>query len=48
MAKRSSYLLAVLLIANPIMLLFFQNCSKAPQHVNKTPVVAETVGKSPT
>ncbi len=27
MATKSSYFLAVLLIANPFMLLFFQNCS---------------------
>ena len=27
MATKSSYLLAVLLIANPFMLLIFQNCS---------------------
>lgn len=27
MATKSSYMLAVLLIANPFMLLFFQNCS---------------------
>lgn len=27
MATKSSYLLAVLLIANPFMLLVFQNCS---------------------
>lgn len=35
MAKKSSYMLAVLLIANPFMLLFFQNCSKHPQHAVK-------------
>lgn len=28
--KRSSFLLAVLFIANPFMLLFYQNCSVAP------------------
>ncbi len=27
MATKSSYMLAVLLIANPFMLLFFQNCT---------------------
>jgi hypothetical protein len=31
MATKSSYFLAVLLIANPFMLLFFQNCSPSPQ-----------------
>ncbi len=31
MAQRSSFLLAVLLIANPFMILFFQNCSALPQ-----------------
>ncbi|AGH94682.1 hypothetical protein [Pseudobdellovibrio exovorus] len=30
MATKSSYFLAVLLIANPFMLLFFQNCSPSP------------------
>lgn len=30
MAKRSSYFLAVLFIANPFMLLFYQNCSSIP------------------
>ena len=34
MAKKSSFFLAVLLIANPFMLLFFQNCSAAP-HASK-------------
>ncbi|MGZ3690530.1 MAG: hypothetical protein ACXVAX_03445 [Pseudobdellovibrio sp.] len=29
MATKSSYLLAVLLIANPFMLLVFQNCSSS-------------------
>jgi hypothetical protein len=31
MAKKSSFFLAVLLIANPFMLLFFQNCATLPQ-----------------
>jgi hypothetical protein len=31
MTTRSSYLLAVLLIANPFMLLAFQNCSSKTQ-----------------
>lgn len=31
MAAKSSYFLAVLLIANPFMLLVFQNCSQGPQ-----------------
>jgi len=29
MATKGSYFLAVLLIANPFMLLFFQNCSSS-------------------
>ncbi|MFN3696748.1 MAG: hypothetical protein ACK4VO_04840 [Pseudobdellovibrio sp.] len=37
MAKKSSFLLAVLFIANPFVLLFYQNCSKAPH-----PKTAET------
>ena len=31
MAKRSGYFIAVLFIANPFMLLFYQNCSSAPK-----------------
>jgi hypothetical protein len=31
MATKSSYLLAILFIANPFMLLFFQNCSSGTQ-----------------
>lgn len=31
MATKSSYFLAVLFIANPFMLLMFQNCSPSPQ-----------------
>jgi|GEM_PF-4748281 len=31
MATRSSYFLAALLIANPFMLVFFQNCSQGVQ-----------------
>ncbi len=34
MATKSSYLLAVLLIANPFMLLVFQNCSASPNDRN--------------
>ena len=30
MANKSSYLLAVLFIANPFVLLFYQNCSIVP------------------
>lgn len=32
MARRSSFLLALLFIANPFVLLFYQNCSSAPKH----------------
>lgn len=32
MAKRSSLMLALLFIANPFVLLFYQNCSSAPKH----------------
>lgn len=36
MAKRSSFFLAVLMIANPFMLLFYQNCSVVPSsHASK-------------
>lgn len=30
MATKSSFILAILFIANPILLLFFQNCSVMP------------------
>ncbi|MBC7742423.1 MAG: hypothetical protein H7061_09510 [Bdellovibrionaceae bacterium] len=30
MATKSSFILAILFIANPFMLLLFQNCSSAP------------------
>ncbi len=30
MAQKSSFLLAVLFVVNPVMLLFFQNCSVVP------------------
>lgn len=30
MANKSSYMLALLFIANPFVLLFYQNCSSAP------------------
>lgn len=32
MAKKSSVMLALLFIANPFVLLFYQNCSSAPKH----------------
>lgn len=32
MAKKSSTLLAIMFIVNPIMLLLFQNCSSKPSH----------------
>jgi len=31
MANKSSFFLALLFIANPFMLLFFQNCASIPQ-----------------
>lgn len=31
-ANKSSFMLAVLLVANPFMLLFFQNCSVIPTY----------------
>lgn len=31
MATKSSFILAILFIANPFMLLFFQNCSAMPK-----------------
>lgn len=43
MANKSSFMLAVLLIANPFMLLFFQNCSAQPptRAVASTPTSIE-------
>ncbi|MBC7465595.1 MAG: hypothetical protein H7256_06340 [Bdellovibrio sp.] len=37
MAKKSSFFLAILLIVNPFMLLFFQNCSALPQASKESP-----------
>jgi len=37
MAKKSSLMLALLFIANPFVLLFYQNCSSAPNHAVKAP-----------
>lgn len=37
MAKNSSIMLALLFIANPFVLLFYQNCSSAPKHVVSAP-----------
>ncbi len=33
MAKRSSMMLAILFILNPVMLLMFQNCSTSPKKI---------------
>lgn len=45
--KRSSFLLAVLLIANPFMLLFYQNCSVVPSSHAKTYESPSKALKSP-
>ncbi len=37
MAKKSSLMLALLFIANPFVLLFYQNCSSAPKHTVNAP-----------
>lgn len=37
MAKNSSVMLALLFIANPFVLLFYQNCSSAPKHFVAAP-----------
>lgn len=37
MAKKSSVMLALLFIANPFVLLFYQNCSSAPKHLVSAP-----------
>ena len=34
MTNRSSFMLALLFLLNPVMLLFFQNCSEAPVKVS--------------
>lgn len=46
MAQKSSFFLAVLLIANPFMLLFFQNCSAIPQ-ASKSSTSTETKEQTP-
>jgi len=45
--KRSSFLLAVLLIANPFMLLFYQNCSVVPSSQAKNFESLPKAAKSP-
>lgn len=47
MAKQSSFLLAVLFIANPFMLLFYQNCSISPVAHAESQVEPAKVTKSP-
>lgn len=42
MATKSSYFLAILLIANPFMLVFFQNCSAS----SKDRVIANDEGEN--
>ncbi|MES2802695.1 MAG: hypothetical protein V4654_09410 [Bdellovibrionota bacterium] len=37
MAKKSSVMLALLFIANPFVLLFYQNCSSAPKQTVNAP-----------
>lgn len=37
MAKKSSVMLALLFIANPFVLLFYQNCSSAPKQAVSAP-----------
>lgn len=46
MAQKSSFFLALLFIANPFMLLLFQNCSAMPQASKDTPPGQEE--KTPT
>lgn len=45
--KRSSFFLAVLLIANPFMLLFYQNCSAVPTSHAKIHETPQKAIKSP-
>jgi hypothetical protein len=45
--KRSSFFLAVLLIANPFMLLFYQNCSAVPTSHAKIHEAPQKAIKSP-
>jgi hypothetical protein len=45
--KRSSFFLAVLLIANPFMLLFYQNCSVVPTSHAKIHETPQKALKSP-
>lgn len=41
MAQKSSFLLAILFVANPVMLLLFQNCSMVPTSSGFVPTQAE-------
>ncbi len=47
MAQKSSFLLAVLFVVNPVMLLLFQNCSLIPQAKNFVPTQAERPVQAP-
>lgn len=50
MANKSSLMLAILFIANPFVLLFYQNCSSAPKHVvasDKQPASVENPAHGP-
>ncbi len=47
MAKKSSFLLAILFVANPVMLLLFQNCSVMPASSGIVPAQAERLVPAP-
>lgn len=47
MANRSSMLLAILFILNPVMLLMFQNCSTAPKRITENTMPMEKPYREP-
>ncbi len=47
MAPKSSFLLAILFVANPVMLLLFQNCSVMPESSRNVPAQAERPAPTP-
>lgn len=46
MMKKQSTVLAIMFIANPFVLLFYQNCSKVPVGAHKAQAATEKVIKA--
>ena len=47
MANRSSFMFALLFLLNPVMLLFFQNCSQAPLKISGSSLSMEKPYREP-